>query len=185
MGKLKQKLKRKSSKFLQQDNTTTNKRSFIIGSALATFIALSPYFFYLYESVPDTQIWDTFLFTYNSKGWEDANLAMWILTSKLIPLIFLLIWFFTCRHWWYHSIIVPISMYLYQVFVFFNDEFGYIDELQLIYLFPVMAIIVPSIYLIRAKMFNKINYADKTMEELEAEFMIKPTTLWGKIKQYF
>ncbi len=34
-------------------------------------------------------------------------------------------------------------------------------------------------------MFNKINYADKTMEELEAEFMIKPKTLWGKIKQYF
>ena len=185
MDKQKQKLKRKSLKFLKQDNKAIDKRSFITGSILATFIATSPYFFYLYESVPDTQIWDTFLFTYNSRGWQDANLAMWILTSKLIPLIFLLIWFFTCRHWWYHSIIVPISMYLYQVVIFFNEELNYIDQFQLIYLVPIMAIIIPSIYLIRAQMFNKINYADKTMEELEAEFMIKPKTIWGKIKQYF
>ena len=48
-----------------------------------------------------------------------------------------------------------------------------------------MAIIIPSIYLLRAQMFNKLNTAGKTMEELEAEFMIKPKTFWGKIKQYF
>ena len=34
-------------------------------------------------------------------------------------------------------------------------------------------------------MFNKINDADKTLEELEEEFMIKPKTFWGKVKQYF
>ena len=36
------------------------------------------------------------------------------------------------------------------------------DEFHIIYLLPIMAIIIPSIYLIRAKMFNKINNADKT-----------------------
>jgi hypothetical protein len=34
-------------------------------------------------------------------------------------------------------------------------------------------------------MFHKINDADKTLEELEEEFMIKPKTVWGKVKQYF
>ena len=34
-------------------------------------------------------------------------------------------------------------------------------------------------------MFNKLNDADKTMQELEEEFMYKPLTFWGKVKQYF
>ncbi len=50
---------------------------------------------------------------------------------------------------------------------------------------PIMAIVVPSIYLIRAKMFNKINKARKTMKELEEEFMVKPKGFMGTLKQYF
>ncbi|WP_241974206.1 hypothetical protein [Winogradskyella wandonensis] len=178
-------MKERNLKNQQWVKNSTDKRGYIVGSILATIIALSPYLFYLHESVPSSQHWDTFLFSYNSRSWGDANLAMWILTGKLLPLLFLVIWFFTCRHWWYHAILVPITMYTFQIFSFFNDELNYLDQFQLLYLVPIMAIIVPSIYLIRAKIFNKINYADKSMEELEAEFMIKPKTLWGKIKQYF
>ena len=163
----------------------SDKSVIIVGSIIATFIATSHYLFYLYESVPNTETWETFLFTYKSVGYHDANVVMWLLTGKLIPLIFLLIWFLTCRHWWYHTILVPIAMYIYQVFGLFNDDLSYIDELQLIYLVPVMAIVVPSIYLIRAKMFDRLNTANKSFQELEDEFMIKPTSLWGKIKQYF
>jgi hypothetical protein len=76
-------------------------------------------------------------------------------------------------------------MYLYQIIIILNDDLQFADSNQFIYLLPVMAIVIPSIYLIRAKMFNHLNDADKTMKELEEEFMIKPTTFWGKIKQYF
>jgi len=110
---------------------------------------------------------------------------MWILTGKIIPLLFLILWFWTCRHWWYHALLVPIAMYLYQIIALFNDDNQFIDELGLIYLVPVMAVIIPSIYLIRAQMFNKLNDADKSLQELEDEFKIKPTGLWGKIRQYF
>jgi hypothetical protein len=48
-----------------------------------------------------------------------------------------------------------------------------------------MAVVIPSIYLIRAKIFNKINTVSKTMEELEDEFKISPKNFWEKIKQYF
>jgi len=48
-----------------------------------------------------------------------------------------------------------------------------------------MAIIIPSIYLIRARMFNKLNDASKTMEELEEEFKIKPKGIFGVLKEYF
>ena len=66
-----------------------------------------------------------------------------------------------------------------------NDDLTFADGKEILYLLPVMAIIIPSIYLIRAQMFNKLNDADKTLQELEDEFKIKPTGLWGKIRQYF
>ncbi|WCO03110.1 hypothetical protein [Psychroserpens ponticola] len=125
------------------------------------------------------------MFTYDSKSWGDANFAIWVLVNKLIPLSLLFIWFFTNRHWWYHALLVPIAMYVFQIIGMFNDNIGFIDKFELIYLVPVMAIVIPSIYLLRARMFNQINDADKTMQELEEEFMIKPTSFMGKIKQYF
>lgn len=157
----------------------------IFGSIIGTIIAIIPYLFYLYESVPDSQTWSTFFFTYNSESIGNANMVMWIFTGKAIPLLLLFIWFFTCRHWWYHALLVPIAMYTYQIFSLFNDDLSYIDELQLTHLIPIMAIVIPSIYLIRAQMFNKLNDAGKTMEELEEEFKIKPKTFFGKFSDYF
>ena len=76
-------------------------------------------------------------------------------------------------------------MYLYQMISIFNDDLSYVDQFQLMHLLPIMAIVIPSIYLLRARMFDRLNTVDKSMEELEDEFKIKPTSLWGKIKQYF
>jgi hypothetical protein len=183
MDKALHKLRKKVGNFLPTDKNS--KSAIIIGSIIGVFISCSPYFFYLYESVPLSQTWKTTFFTYDSQGWGDANFAMWVLTGKILPLIFLVIWFFTNKHWWYHSLLVPIAMYVYQIMGFFSDETKFIDEFQLMYMVPVMAIIIPSIYLIRARMFSQLNDADKSFEQLEQEFMIKPTTFWGKVKQYF
>lgn len=161
------------------------KKSFIQGSIVAILLAITPYLFSIHEGVPEERIWDSFLFTYDSKTWENANLVMWILTGKAVPLFLLFIWFFTCRHWWYHALLVPIVMYLYQIFALFNDDQLYFDEMNFMYMLPVMAIVIPSIYLVRARIFNKLNDADKTMQELEEEFMMKPKGIWGKVKQYF
>jgi len=157
----------------------------LIGSVIATLIAITPYLFYLYESVPETQVWDTFLFTYDSKSWGDANFVMWIFVGKLIPLLLITIWFFTCRQWWYHVLIVPMAMYIYQIFGLFNENIPYMDEFQLMHLVPIMAIVIPSIYLIRAQMFSSINDVNKSMEELEEEFKIKPKSFLQKLGDYF
>ena len=181
MDNKQQKLKSQKSKF-----QLTDRKSLIIGSIMATFIAITPYLFYLYESVPATKVWDTFLFTYNSGWYENANVSMWVLTSKTIPLFLLLIWFFTCRHWWYHALLVPIAMYAYQIIGTIKDDSEkYMDSDQLIYFIPIIALVVPSIYLIRAKIFNEVNTATQTMEELEDEFKVTPKTFWEKVKQYF
>ncbi|WP_286854062.1 hypothetical protein [Xanthomarina sp.] len=67
----------------------------------------------------------------------------------------------------------------------FNEDLSYVDQFQLMHLLPIMAVVIPSIYLIRAKMFDKLNTANKSLEELEQEFMMKPKNMWEKIKQYF
>lgn len=169
------------SRFLAENSN----RSLILGSVIATLIAITPFLFTLYESVPSSKVWDTFLFTYNSNWFEDAQVAAWTLTGKLVPLYLLFIWFFTCRHWWYHALLVPIILYIYQIFGILNDDIKFADTNQFLYLLPVMAIVIPSIYLIRARMFNKLTDANKTMEELEEEFKIKPKGIFGKLKDYF
>ena len=178
-----QKSKRKIEKKLSGDKNTSG--GLMLGSIIATLVAITPYLYSLHESVPVTKTWDTFLFTYESIFWHDVNYAMWVFTGKLIPLYLLLLWFFTCKHWWYHTLIVPIAMYVFQLTVTINTETKYMDEFQLIYLLPVIAVVIPSIYLIRARIFNKVNNANKTLEELEEEFKISPKNFWEKVKAYF
>ena len=182
MDKSKQKSTKERSKFQEVQQTN---RSLITGSIIATFLALSPFLFTLYESVPDVKVWDTLLFTYESPYYESAFVLAWTLIGKIIPLYLIIIWFFTCRHWWYHTLLIPIGMFIYQIIVILDDDLSFADQNELLVLLPVMAIIIPSIYLIRARMFDKINSANKSLEQLEEEFAVRPKTVWGKIKQYF
>jgi len=69
-------------------------------------------------------------------------------------------------------LLVPIAMYVYHIITIINDDLEFSEETQILYLLPVMAVVIPSIYLIRARMFNKLTDADKTLEELEEEFKI-------------
>ncbi len=184
MDRLQQTLTKQNLKFQDADKSSYN-RKILIGSIVATIIAGTPFLFYIYEYVPDSKTWDTIFGLYDSQMYESANVAMWVMMMKIIPLLLSLIWFFTCKHWWYHVLIIPITMFSFQCISALNDDIRYMDELHIIWLLPFMAVVFPSIYLIRAKMFNKLNDHDKTMEELEEEFMIKPKTIWGKVSQYF
>ncbi|WP_194241991.1 hypothetical protein [Winogradskyella eckloniae] len=183
MDKLQPKSKKRKENSLNGDNNLS--RTAILGTIIATFISSTPLLYLLHESVPDTAVWDTFLGTYESGFWESAQYAMWVYTGKIVPLILMFIWFFTCKHWWYHALLVPIVMYSFQIITSYHAELKNTDENQILILLPVLVIVVPSIYLIRAKMFNKINMSNKTLEEMEAEFMIRPKGVWGKVKQYF
>jgi len=181
MSNSQQKLTKQKSKPLK----IKDKKSLLLGSVVATIIAATPFIYNLYSSVPDVKVWNTFLFTYESGWYESANVMAWTIMGKLIPIMLLIIWFFTNRHWWYHVLIVPIAMYIYQIIETFNDDVQFSEENNVLYLLPVMAIVIPSIYLIRAKMFNKINDANKTLEELEEEFKIGGKGFWGKFSDYF
>ena len=131
----------------------------LTGSIIAICIAFSPYLFYSYEIFPSGPVWENSLFTYESKYYLDVLTAAWTFVGKITPLFLLLIWFFTCKHWWYHVILVPVVMYAYQLVSAVYEDFygkGIIDVNQLIYLAPFFIIILSIVYLIRIKIFDRI-----------------------------
>ena len=162
-----------------------SKKTIIIGSVIATFIAITPYLFYLYKGVPNAPTWETFFYTFNSEISGNVRVVVWTLTGKIIPLLLLIIWFFTCRHWWYHALLVPIAMYFYQIISFSLSNTQFIDEFELVHIIPFMAVIIPSIYLIRARLFHRLNSVDKSIQELEDELKMKPKGIKGVFNQYF
>lgn len=144
----------------------------VLGSIIAISIAFSPYLFYLYEIFPSGPVWENSFFTYESKYYKDVLTAAWTYLGKITPLFLLLIWFFTCKHWWYHVILVPIIMYAYQIIVTFYDDVYLesrflMDTNGLIYLAPFFIVILSIVYLVRIKIFDRIYGID--LSEIEQE----------------
>ncbi len=159
------------------------KSSYLVtGSLIALLIAATPYIFYSYTSFPQTKSWETFLFTYHANWYQEVYVSVWTMMGKFVPLLLLGIWFITCKHWWYHVILIPIGMFAFQLFNVINDDAGIVDEVEIWWLFPIMLIIVPLVYLIRAQLKN--NLTDKDMKSFEEELGQKKS-FWGQIKDLF
>lgn len=150
-----------------------DSKSLVYGGVIVILIAIIPLLFYSYKSFPHTQVWKTSFFTLET-GFPDWYSYAWYLTGKVLPLYILLLWFFTCKHWWHWIILVPIAMYSFQLWGLINESGGY-DEVELIYLFPFMMILVPFVYLIRAKLFNQIR--GKDLKSFEEDLLMKKTFL--------
>ena len=156
------------------------KKSLFIGGVVVLFIAVTPLLFYIYESFPDTQVWETSLFDL-STAFPSWYAFAWYFTGKFIPLYLLLIWFFTCKHWWHWIILVPIAMYGFQLWAVINQS-NNLDELELVYILPLMMIVVPAVYVIRAKLFDKVRGDD--LKSFEEELGQKRTA-WQQIRDLF
>ena len=176
MDKHHNKLTQKDSKLRK-----TDKGHLFIGGVVVLLIAIAPFIFYSYKSLPnDSQVWETSLFTLTT-SYFSINAFGWFLVGKIVPIYLLLLWFFTCRHWWHWIILVPLAMYMFQLWGIINENRN-LDELELYYLLPLMMVLVPAVYLIRAKLFSKALHSD--LESIEEELMANKST-WQQIKDLF
>lgn len=164
---------------LQNKLTKRELKSLLAGSFIAAFLVASPYLFYLYQGFPDVQIWKTSFFgidiTYNSSFYGSIQILAWTLFAKLVPLIYLLIWFFTCRHWWYHAILIPIAMYTFQTYGTLDDDIRFTDFGEIYILAPLILIALIFIYGIRMRIFDRIHGVDYSE--------LKRGTFKGEIKE--
>ena len=72
-------------------------------------------------------------------------------------------------------------MYVFQIWGVLNES-NSLDEVEIAYLIPLLMVLVPFVYLVRAKLFAKIRGDD--LKSFEEELGRKKT-LWQQIKDLF
>ena len=149
------------------DSSRKKSKSIFIGSIVAILIAITPYLFYTYRYFPSGKTLDLYFFVYESNWNENISTTMWFFMVKFIPLLLLILWFFTCKHWWYHVILIPIAMFSFQIVSLINDD-KYLDETEIYWLIPIMMLITPFVYFIRVKLFDK-HVLGIDLEAMDAE----------------
>ena len=72
-------------------------------------------------------------------------------------------------------------MYMFQLWGVINQSRS-LDEVELVYLIPLMMIIIPAIYLIRAKLFH--NMRETNLHDFEEELM-QERSIWQQFRDLF
>lgn len=133
------------------------KRRIIIETFVVFLIVISPFVFKLHEyfsSDPEATV-SIFGMVIDRNGFANLSIYAWFMLGKLVPLLLLILWFFTCKHWWYHAILIPITMYAFQIFeVIFSDD-KYVDTDNIMWLLPVCMAVIPLVYLVRIKLYDR------------------------------
>jgi len=149
------------------------RRRIFIDSIGVFLIIVSPFIFKLHQYLPSSpEATINFLgFVFDSNGFADLNTYGWFLLSKIVPFYLFIIWFFTCKHWWYHIILIPMTMYAFQIFEVLYSDDNIVDTKNIIWLLPVCMVVIPLVYLIRIKLYDKhVHGID--LEAMEAELNV-------------
>lgn len=146
-----------------------NKRtSLLLGSLMIILIISTPYLLYFYQNIPeDIKNYDTIFGTIKGGYFESVRMFIYYFVSKFVPLLLLFVWFITNKNWWVHALIIPISVYLFQLISVINDSEFYMDEVEFIYTVPFLVVILVILYFIRSKIAIYIQAVDlkKEMDE--------------------
>ncbi|QHI35024.1 hypothetical protein IMCC3317_03700 [Kordia antarctica] len=163
----------KDSKKLKSNQETWSKKRIFIDSIIVFFVAISPFVAYSYLAAPEGETWDIGVYTFTKNGFSSVNIAIWLYVSKLIPLYLLIFWFITCKHWWYHIILVPITLFGFQLFAALSKGSNIIDENESLWVIIVLMVIAPIVYLMRLRLYDKyvlgidLQKIDAELEEYE------------------
>lgn len=144
----------------KQSTKLKSQKHLLTGSVIGVILIITPYIYYLYQGFPETRSLETFFGTYKSSFWENVHISAWVLFGKLIPFMLLLIWFLTCKHWWYHAILVPLCMYAFQIYSTINDDIQFSDTNELYVLAPIIFLMAIFSYTVRTRVFDKIHGID-------------------------
>ncbi|GGG37178.1 hypothetical protein GCM10011344_42510 [Dokdonia pacifica] len=165
-------MKDKLTKTNTKSRQTDRKKRLIIGGVIAFLLAITPFLFYLYKYAPDnSKTWETSLFTFESKGFNNAQNYIHALFTKITFVIITALWFITAKHWWRWAILIPLIMFLFQLLGVINYQVSYMDEFDFWYSLPIiMPIVVFLIWISRElnKIIGDLDLKDEIEEELES-----------------
>ncbi len=141
------------------------RTSLLFGSFIILLIISTPYLLYFYKTIPsDLESMETIFGTIKGGYYIKVQTFIYTFFVKFVPLFFLFVWFITNKHWWVHALIIPISVYLFQLISIINDSEMYYDEVEFIYTVPIAVIIMVILYFLRSKMSIYIQAVDLKKE---------------------
>jgi hypothetical protein len=112
------KSKKIKSLFLRTDNVI------IIAIVIATYLL------FVYDFFPDQKEASIFGYNYNSGYFQSIKTTAFMFFSKLVPILLLCIWFVTNKSWWYYVLLIPISVYVFQLVSVINDDLLFLDTIE-------------------------------------------------------
>jgi len=113
------------------------------------FLVSTPFLFYLYKYAPsESRVWNTLLGTIDSGGFNNVQAYLHAMATKITFLLLTGIWFYTSKTWWKYAILIPFTMFLFQLSGVINYKEGYIDEFDFWYSLPIiLPILILLIYI--------------------------------------
>ena len=146
------------------------KKRFTLESLAVLLILITPFLFKIHEYIPENPEDKVTILglELGNGGFQNVSIYVWFLLGKFIPLYLLTLWFLTCKHWWYHIILIPLCMYAFQIFEVLYSNDNYIDVENVLWILPVCMILIPFVYFLRLKLFDKYVHGID-MEAMAAE----------------
>lgn len=118
------------------------RRLFKAEIAIVLILILSPFLFYAYLIAPEySQVWNIGFISIRVQYFSDVQMFFWNVGLKLIPMIFLLAWFFSDANWWKPMILIPFSLLLYQLLVIFLCSLNITDYSSIFYYLPFLILV--------------------------------------------
>lgn len=140
-------------------------------------VILAPFSYLLYTSIPeDATSYDTWFGTITvNEYWETVQQYVYTILQKLYVLFLTVLLFFTAKGLWKFSVLVPITIVLYQLDQIFDANVRSVDDYEWYYSLPltvpfVTTLIVLGIISYRKNINKKItlNINDKINAEYES-----------------
>lgn len=164
-------MKDKSIKQTTKSQNTDRRKRLIIGGVIAFLLAITPFLFYLYKYAPtDSKTWETSFFSIDSGSFRNAQSFVHALFTKITFVIITVIWFVTSKDWWKWAILIPLTMFLFQLLGVLNQRISYMDEFDFWYsLIVIIPIIVFLVWISHElnKTIGDLDLKDEIEEELE------------------
>ena len=146
------------------DQKRKRKYSLLTGSVIIFFIIITPYLLYFYKFInPEITETSTIFGTISAGSHQLIQYYAYYFFAKFVPFLLLIVWFLTNKHWWVHAILIPLSVYLFQMINIVGQSAN-MDEVEFIYTVPICAIIIVILYFVRSKMSIFIQAVDLKKE---------------------
>lgn len=149
--------------------TVNNYQNFRSGLFFSIVLIICPFLFYSYRLIPEgTQEYSNSFMTITSGGFADLHAFGYVVSTKLTVIIMISAWYLTNRNWWKNVVLVPLTMFWFQLSGTINFSIDYIDDYDFWKSLPIVLPIIIA-HIVLSKKLGYLTKAQDVREKIEEE----------------